>query len=228
MVRMLRSLGPVMLAAALVTPAAAQQKPRVDDWDNQWYWGAQGGAFRYATATQPAYYDPVMGAHWFITGKRIGLYMAYEQAWFLVDAATVIEDPASSSSSVGPGFRDVTFSDMRRLMFGLVAMPKRGTLEPYFGAGFAMMQVLNPIVDCSTCLTQSEIVQAQDLAEDAASKAFGFFMAGGQMNYKKLSLFGNIIITSASQGFLIDGTTTTVEFGLRYSFGTSKEAIVER
>jgi opacity protein-like surface antigen len=227
MKRLQRILGAVVLAVALATPAGAQA-PRVDSWDNQWYWGVGGGAFRYATVLQPAYYDPILGAHWFITSKRIALYMAYEQAWFLVDAATVIADPASSGSSVGPGFRDVTFSDMRRIMFGLVALPRRAALEPYFGGGFAMMQVLNPVVDCSTCLTQAEAFQAQDLAEDASSKAFGFAMAGGQYNRGKLTVFGNVIVTSAATGFLIDGTTTSVEFGLRYSFGTSKEAIIER
>jgi len=83
----------------------------------QWYWGAQGGAFISKTNTQPYVYDPIVGGHWLITARRTALYVAYEQAIFLSDAQAVIFDPSSSASSVGPGFRDVTFHDIRELRF---------------------------------------------------------------------------------------------------------------
>jgi len=89
----------------------------------QWYWGAQGGFFLSKTNTQPYVYDPIVGGHWLITSRRTALYLAYEQSFFLTDAQAVIFDPASSNSSVGPGFRDVTFKDVRRLMFGVLRLP---------------------------------------------------------------------------------------------------------
>jgi len=113
----------------------------------QWYWGAQGGAFISKTVTQPYVYDPIVGGHWLIKSRRTALYVAYEQAIFLTAAQTVIFDPNSTNSSVGPDFRDVTFHDMRRLMFGVLAFPAQKVIEPFAGGGFALMQVLNPAVD---------------------------------------------------------------------------------
>ncbi len=195
----------------------------------QWYWGAQGGAFLYKTTTQPLYYDPVVGGHWLITAHRTALYVAYEQAVFLTDANTIIFDPNSSTSSVGPGFRDVTFHDMRRVMFGVLAFPAQKVIEPFAGGGFALMQVLNPTVDCTSCVTLGEAVEASDRAADAASKAFFWLMGGIQVNYStKLNVFGHYLLTSSAPGFLLEGNTHTLQGGIRYSLGTSKEGITER
>lgn len=214
-------VGAIMVGAAAI-PAEAQTK---EDWRNQWYWGAHAGVLAYKTELQPYYYDPLMGAHWLITADRTALYVGFDQGFFTTEAVTVIEDPASSGSSVGPGFRDVAFSSLRRILIGVVVMPRRATIEPFFGGGFALTQILDPAVDCSGCLTPAEAFEAESRAEDAASKAFGWAMAGAQINYKKMTLFGHYIVTSAAQGFLLQGTTHTLQVGLRYSFGTSKEGI---
>lgn len=195
----------------------------------QWYWGAQGGAFVYKTNVLPTYYDPVVGGHWLITARRTALYVAYEQAMFLADAKAVIFDPNSSTSSVGPGFRDVSFSDMRRIMFGILAYPSQKVIEPFAGGGFALMQVLNPEVDCGTCTTLSELVEAEDRVAESASKAFFWVMGGLQINYStKLNVFAHYLLTSGAQNFLISGNTHTIQGGIRYSLGTSKESITPR
>jgi len=194
----------------------------------QWYWGAQGGAFIYKTNVQPLYYDPIVGGHWLVTAKRTALYLAYEQALFLTDANAVMFDPGSSSSSVGPGFRDVSFHDMRRLMFGVLAFPAQKVIEPFVGGGFALMQVLNPVADCQSC-TLSEFVEADDRAHEAASRAFFWLMGGLQINYStKLNVFAHYLITSSAAGFLIESNTHTLQGGIRYSLGTSKEGITDR
>ena len=216
-------VGAILLGAA-ASPAAAQRK---EDWRDQWYWGAHVGVLSYKTTLQPYYYDALVGGHWFITADRTALYVGFDQGFFEVPAVTIIEDPASSGSTVGPGFRDVSFSSLRRIMIGVVAMPRRATIEPFFGGGFAMTQILDPTVDCSGCVTPAEAFEAESRAEDAASKAFGWAMAGAQINYRKLTLMGHYIVTSAAQGFLLEGTTHTIQVGLRYSFGTSKEGITE-
>lgn len=210
------------LMVAAVVPAAAQ---RAHDRSFQWYWGGQGGGFYYQTAAQPYYYDPIVGGHWLITAKKTALYLAYEQAVFLQDATAAIGDPGSPGCSIGTACRDVTFGDMRRIMLGVIAFPLQKRIEPFAGGGFAMMQVLNPIVDCSTCVTASEAFEAQNRAEDASSKAFFWLMGGVQISQGKLSLFGHYILTSAAKDFLIQGTTHTVQAGLRYSFGTAKEGL---
>ena len=195
----------------------------------QWYWGAQGGAFISKTNQQAATYDPVIGGHWLITAKRTALYLAYDQAIFLGDDQATIEDPNSNS-----GLRQVTFHDMRRLMAGVMAFPLQKVVEPYAGAGFALMEVLNPVVDCSgttpdsQCPTLSDQTAAEDRAHEAASKAF-FWVAGGiQMSYGRMSLFGQYIVTSSAQDFLLSGPTHSLMGGIRYSFGNAKEGVTER
>jgi hypothetical protein len=195
----------------------------------QWYWGAQGGFLLSKTNTQPYVYDPMVGGHWLITSRRTALYVAYEQAFFLTAAQAVIYDPGSSSSSVGPGFRDVTFKDVRRLMFGVVAYPTQKIIEPFGGAGFALMQVLNPTVDCSRCTSLGEATQAADRVHDHASKAFFWLMGGLQINYSsKLNVFAHYLLTSSAANFLLEGNTHTIQGGIRLSLGSSKEGIIER
>lgn len=193
----------------------------------QWYWGAQGGAFVSKTNTQPLVYDPIVGGHWLITARRTALYVAYEQAIFLTDAQAVIFDNNSST-----GTRDVTFHDMRRLMFGVLAFPAQKVIEPFGGGGFALMQVLNPVVvnmDCEPSCTLGELVEADDRAHEASSKAFFWLMGGLQINYSsKLNVFAHYLITSSAPGFLIDGNTHSLQGGIRYSLGNAKEGITER
>jgi hypothetical protein len=194
----------------------------------QWYWGAQGGAFISKTVTQPYVYDPIVGGHWLITSRRTALYVAYEQAIFLTAAQTVIFDPNSTASSVGPSFRDVTFHDMRRIMFGVLAFPAQKVIEPFGGGGFAIMQVLNPTVDCTGCNT-SQAVEADDRVHTAASKAFFWVMGGLQINYSsKLNVFAQYLLTSSAANFLLQSNTHTLQGGIRISLGTSKEGITER
>ena len=195
----------------------------------QWYWGAQGGFFLSKTNVEPYAYDPIVGGHWLITSRRTALYVAYEQALFLSDAHAVIYDPGSSASSVGPGFRDVAFDDVRRLLYGVLAYPTQKVIEPFGGLGYALVQVLNPLVDCSSCTTLGEASEAQDRALDASSKAFFWVMGGLQINYsKKLNVFAQYMLTSAASNFLLESNTHTLQGGVRLSFGTSKEGITER
>lgn len=196
----------------------------------QWYWGAQGGAFASKTNVQPMVYDPIIGGHWLIKSRRTALYVAYEQSFLLSEATAVIQDPNSIQSAAGPGFRDVTFSDVRRFMFGVVAFPAQKVIEPFVGTGFALQQVLNPIPDCtSQSCTLSEFTEADDRAHEAASKAFFWLMGGLQINYSsKLNVFAHYILTSGAANFLLEGNTHTLQGGIRYSLGSSKEGITER
>ena len=195
----------------------------------QWFWGAQGGAFISKTNTQPYVYDPIVGGHWMITSRRTALYVAYEQAIFLSDANAVIFDPNSAGCSAGTGpCRDVTFHDMRRLMFGVVAYPTQKVIEPFAGGGFALMQVLNPVVDCTGC-DLSQASQAQDRVNAADSKAFFWLMGGLQINYStRLNVFAHYLITSSANNFLLLSNTHTLQGGIRYSLGTSKEGVTDR
>jgi hypothetical protein len=215
-----------LLALALVAGPAAAQRSAGNQY--QWYWGAQAGLLAYKTNLQPLHFDPMIGGHWFITAKRTALYVAYEQGVFLTAARAEVEDPNSST-----GVRDVSFKDIRRVMLGVVAMPVAGHVQPIFGGGFALVQILNPIVDCSgadattTCSSLADSTQAQTAATNVASKAFAWVLGGLQLNFGRMALFGHAMATSSAQSFLLDGTTFVVQGGIRWSLGTSKEDITE-
>ncbi len=209
MKHMSRALWGLALLAIVATPAAAQQQK--SDWSYQWYWGAHIGAFGYATNAQPTYWDPMIGAHWFITKKRVGLYTGIEQAFFTSDARSVVNN------------RTVTFSEVRRIMLGLVAMPKRGFLEPYLGGGFAVMYIVNPVLDCTGC-SATEQAAAQTALANATTTGLAWGMAGGAYNMGNLSIFAHYMVTDAGAS-LIQGATHAFQGGVRYSFGRSREGI---
>ena len=206
--RVVWSLG--FVAALAAAPATAQQVK--DNWSDRWYWGAHVGGMGYATATQQTYWDPMIGAHWFITKKRIALYTAAEQAFFTADAHTVIAG------------RVATFSEVRRFVLGLVALPKRGYIEPYFGGGFMIAYIVNPKVDCTGCTATEQGAVNTSLADQSTS-AFAWGMGGAQMNLGPLSLFGHYMITDAG-GFMIQGAMHAIQVGARWSFGSATESVI--
>lgn len=215
----------ILALALVVSPLAAQKS----DQAYQWYWGGQGGAFGYKTNLQTLHFDPILGGHWLITAKKTALYLSYEQAFFSTPAVAEIADANSST-----GLRNASFSNVRRIMIGVIAMPVEGHLQPLVGGGFAIVQILNPTIDCSggspnsVCAGASDSSIAQQAASNAASKAFVWAMAGLQINFGRLGIFGQAFATSSAQEFMLDGPTFTIQGGLRYSLGSSKEDITEQ
>jgi hypothetical protein len=195
---------------------------RTGDWAHKWYWGAQGGLFVFKTNFDSYAFEPTFGGHWLVTGKRTALYVAYEQSFFLSDRHTTLVEP---DGTVEPG--NVSFHDMRRIMVGVLAFPAQKRVEPFGGGGFAIMQLLNPTVTCSSCQTLSQFSQLQDEADAAASKAFFWWMGGVDIKQGRLALYGHYILTSSARGFLIQGTTHTFQGGIRYSMGSAKEGVTE-
>ncbi len=213
------------LVAPLVAarPAAAQL---LDDRSYRWYWGAQAGGYIYQTNVQGYVFDPIFGGHWLITAKRTALYIGGEQAFFLADSRATVFDPNSAS-----GLRDATFSQVRRLFVGLLAFPLQKRIEPYVGGGFAIVTVQNAIADCSNttpnsqCATANDQFAAQSVVDDAGSTAVGWIMGGVQINIGKLGVYGQYMLNSASQNFLISGSTHTIQGGIRYAIGSAKEDV---
>src|SRR3989442_986834 len=129
------------------------------------------------------------------------------------------------SGAVTPG--NVQFDNLRRIMVGVLAFPAQLRVEPFAGGGFAIMEALNVQVSCSSC-TGSDLGQLQDEADRAATKAFFWWMGGVDIKQGRLALYGQYILTSAAANFLIQGTTHTLQGGLRYSLGSSKEGVTDR
>jgi hypothetical protein len=212
-----------LVVALVARPSAAQQS---NDRTHRWYWGAQAGGLLYQTNAQGYFFDPVIGAHWLITGKRSALYIGAEQVFFLTESRAVVADRNSAT-----GLRDATFSQVRRLFAGVLVFPLQKRIEPFAGGGFAIMTVQDPTVDCSgttpnsQCASANEQAVAQAAVDDAGSKGFAWIMGGVQINIGKLAVYGQYMLTSAAQGFLISGSTHSIQGGIRYSIGTSKEDV---
>src|SRR5438132_667287 len=195
---------------------------RAIGWQHQWFWGGQGGVLIYKTNRQPLTYDPIIGGHWLITGKRTALYTAFEQAFFV---SPVLADVAIPNTDFVGTF---SFSNVRRIMGGVLAFPTQQRIQPVTGGGFALMQVLTPeLQSCSGCVTRADTAAAFDAADANASKAFFWVMGGVDIRQGRLSIFGHYIITSSAKGFMLQGPTHTLQGGVRYSLGTAKEGVTE-
>ena len=195
---------------------------RAIGWQHQWFWGGQGGVLIYKTNRQPLTYDPIIGGHWLITGKRTALYTAFEQAFFV---SPVLADVAIPNTDFVGTF---SFSNVRRIMAGVLAFPTQQRIQPVTGGGFALMQILTPeLQGCSGCVTRADTVAALDAADANASKAFFWVMGGVDIRQGRLSIFGHYIITSSAKGFMLKGPTHTLQGGVRYSLGTAKEGVTE-
>jgi hypothetical protein len=110
---------------------------------------------------------------------------------------------------------------------GVLAFPVQKALQPFGGAGFAVTEILNPTITCTGC-TLSDAVITQNAAENAGTKAFFWWMGGIDVRQGRLALYGHYILTSSARGFLINGVTHTVQGGIRYSFGSSREDVSEQ
>ncbi len=211
-----------LVAIALVRPAAGQVP---EDRSHRWYWGATVGGFAYKTNDQGYFIDPMFGVHWLITGKRTALLIGGEQAFLLTEARATVVDQNTGSA------HDVTFDQVRRLYIGLMAFPLQQHLEPFAGIGVGLMTIQNPTADCSgatttsVCSTPADAANAEALAQSAGSKAIGWAIGGVQINVGKLSVFGQYMVNSAANNFLLSGATHTFSGGIRYSFGSSKEDV---
>ena len=208
-------------------PAAPRGGPtyetRTSDWAHKWYWGAQGGLFVFRTNFDSYSFEPTFGGHWLITGKKTALYVAFEQSFFLSARHATIVEP---NQNVELG--NISFNNARRIMVGVLAFPAQLRVEPYGGGGFMIVELLNPTVEKCTGCSLSELGQLQDEADNAASKAFFWWMGGVDIKQGRLALYGHYILTSSAANFLIQGTTHTFQGGIRYSLGGAKEGVSDR
>jgi hypothetical protein len=112
-------------------------------------------------------------------------------------------------------------------MMGVLAFPVQKAVQPFGGVGFSIMEILDPVASCTGC-SAAELATVQNQADNGGSKAFFWWMGGVDVRQGRLSLYGHYILTSSADGFLIQGVTHSVQGGIRYSFGSSREDITEK
>ncbi len=160
-------------------------------WQRQWFWGAQAGVLSFNTDVDGFSAEPTFGGHWLITAKKTAMYVSYEQSFFLSDRHATITHP---NGTIEPG--NVAFDGVRRIMMGVLAFPVQKAVQPFGGVGFAIMEVLDPMATCTGC-TAGDLAIVQNAADDAATKAFFWWMGGVDVRQGRLSLYGHYILTQA-------------------------------
>lgn len=223
----LRMLSVCALAAAgLVSAAHAQAArlenapaPKVPDNRFKWAFGVQGGAMFFTTQRQTQSGIPAAGAHIGVVSRRGGLQLGVEEAFGSNEPSAFVDD--------GGSVREVRFDRLRRYGFNLTGYPIRGAVEPYFGVGFGMIQVVNWEFDENEVFaspTQAGLAAAT--ANDRSASAFASFLAGLQFRVGGFAAFGQYQIQTAPRaGDLLRGTGMSVMGGLRFSLGRAREDV---
>ena len=213
MSRLSRSMSMVALLLALAASDALAQDLASDNF--RWYIGGQAGAFIFRTPNQTRGGIPMVGGHTLIKARRGGLYIAVDEAFK--------KNQQSSYFTNSGGTQSVTFSDVRRFTFALMAFPVKGAATPYFGVGGGIMSVVSP---------KSGGVD-DPVASDLGSGGFGTFIAGLQFKVSGVSAFGQYQIqtipgwgsNSGGNGRLISGTVHSLVGGVRFSLGSAREEL---
>lgn len=211
MSRLCRSMSLLALLATIATSDAVAQNLVSDNF--RWYVGGQAGAFIFRTPNQTRGGIPMVGGHMLIKARQGGLYMAVEEAFK--------DNQQSSYTTSGGGTQSVTFSDVRRFTFALMAFPVHGAATPYFGVGGGILNVISP--------KAGGVDDAA--AADLGSGGFATFIAGLQFRVGGVSAFGQYQIQTVpgfranqfGSGRLISGTVHSLSGGVRFSLGSARE-----
>jgi len=194
------------------------------DWAHKWFWGGQGGIMSVRTNLESISFQPTVGGHWLITGTQTAMYVGYDQAVFISPQQWFV----LAGPNLGGTFK---FDGVRRIMAGMVAFPLRQRIEPFGGGGFAIMQArgidTTTAGSCLGCASSSDSSVVLAAANNQGTRAFVWIMGGIDINQGRLALFGHYILTSSSGNFAIQGSTHTIQGGIRYSLGSAKEVLTE-
>lgn len=203
-----RAVGVFALAFTLASVPAVVAAQRGDSFT--WKLGIQGGSMVFQTRTQDNTFIPSAGAHFLIMARRGGLMVGIDEGF---------------GSDERSGL--VLFNDLRRYQAVLMAFPVALPLEPYFGVGGGIMQVVSPRID-PVVTDPFEREQLLTDAEDASASAYATFLAGVQGRAGRLSVFGQYQLTTApGRDKLLKGAGHSLHGGIRIALGSSREGVRE-
>lgn len=227
----MKPIRPVLAAALLilvpiVSPAWSQtarlgslESSRSPAARFSWAIGAQGGVLFFSTQRQTVSGIPAAGAHFSIVSRRGGLQLGVDEA-FGSEEPTAFVDPSSGNT-----VREMQFDRIRRYGFNLTGYPVRGAVEPYFGVGFGMLQVVDPQFDENTVFSSNQqAALSQEVARELSASGFMSFLAGFQFRAAGVAAFAQYQISTAPrQGDLLRGTGQSIMGGVRISLGGARE-----
>ncbi len=203
----------VVFLGLFTTPAAAQD----DEWQNKWYWGAQGGMYFFSTPTVSNEMAFEVGGHWLITAERIGLHMGLSQIFFGDNATSSIPDGTATGLTVD-------FTKGRRLQAEIYAFPMDGPLQVYAGGGF-LINYISDALPAGTLASPQAEQAALEAIDEVNTKAFFTVTGGAQWRFGRWAMFGTYQFTPSGRDFLISSTQHSLTGGIRYALAASNQDV---
>lgn len=233
--RMLRPSFLAALALLALLPASASAQEQSSRFVDSWFLGAKGGLLTFWTTQVHHAPAPIAGIETMITKRRVALYISAEQAFFKENSEFVVfnRDPervTAKDTLIPVAFGDVAMRNMRRYSASLYAFPfERGGLRPYLGLGIAMNEVrgthitnVRQFVDSlpTPCCATAESL------ESARSTTTALLTAGLQAQLSRVAVFGQATMMPRNHNSLLNERETfSIEGGIRYNIGPSREAV---
>lgn len=211
-----RALATLGLAALAGATSLSAQSAGVGA--NRFYIGASVGGMNFATEAQTRGTIPMAGGNALITAKRAALLLGYDLGLGSDETASMI-DPFDAS------VRTVTFDNINRFYFMLMAYPLKSHVQPFIGIGWGIQTLSNIQVQGS--FVDADVQAAnEEQAEDFGSTAFMQATAGVEIRVGILNVFGSVSAATAANDYdLIQGSVYTGQAGIRLSLGKAKDDI---
>jgi|GEM_PF-451059 len=223
-----RSLSVVALVALLGPRWLGAQEKSSENF--RWYIGGQVGVFTFVTPTQTRTSVFSVGGNVLVKAKRTGLLISVDEG---ITAACLskINGTCQQTSSyldttAANGVRQVIFHDTRQWSFVLTAFPVGNQVQPYIGAGFALVQTVKEYPQGSfTSPGNQDSVQTQ--AQKRGSYGAGTALLGVQGRLSWVSLFAQVQVstTPGNDKLLAGGPPILFSGGVRFRLGSSREGI---
>lgn len=211
-----RALATLGLAALAGATSLSAQNAGVGS--HRFYVGASGGVMDFETTAQTRGAIPMAGVNALITANRAALLVA-------IDAGIGSGEVAAFNDPVDGTIRNATFDHIMRYYFELVAYPLKSHFQPFIGIGLGIqtlsnLQVQGSFIDDVT--RQENYNRAQDLASTAYAQA----IAGVEVRAGVVNVFGSVSAATAAGGAdLIQGAVYTLQGGLRFNLGKSRDDV---
>ena len=210
-----RALATLGLAALAGATSLSAQSAGVGAY--RFYVGASGGGMNFETAEQTRGTIPMFGGNALITAKRAALLVAVDIGLGSGEAASM---PDAFDENLS---RDVTFDNINRYYFMLMAYPLKSHIQPFFGIDWGI-QTLSNVQLKGTFADNYEKDANEQQAEELGSTGFMQFVAGVEIRVGILNVFGSFSAATGANDFdLIQGSVYTGQAGARISLGKSRE-----
>jgi hypothetical protein len=208
-----RALATLGLAAIAGATSLSAQSAGVGAY--RFYLGASGGGMNFETDAQTRGTIPMVGGNALITAKRAALLLGFDMGLGSGEVASMYDTSDS--------LRNVTFDNINRYYFMLMAYPLKSHIQPFVGVGWGI-QTLSNIQVQGTFADPFEQQENQDQAENLGSTAFMQFVAGLEIRAGIVNVFGSLSAATAPNDYdLVNSAIYTGQAGLRISLGKSRD-----